>query len=76
MTDDLTPGPLEHIHPLLRPVVEAVTVAMAGAFDDIWSRPDAAVLADGFLDGTVLFLVARDGVTILRRPGDQAEQVQ
>lgn len=65
--------PLADFNPLLRPVVEAVTIEMAGAFDDIWTRPDAAELAEGFLDGRVVFLVEHDGVTILQRAPGQVE---
>jgi hypothetical protein len=63
--------PLEHINPLLRPIVEAVTVAMASAFDEVWTRPDAAALAEGFLDGRVVFQLDRSGVLILDRATDQ-----
>jgi hypothetical protein len=58
---------LAGFNPLLRPIVEAVTVAMAGAFDQVWSRPDAVALADGFLEGTVVFEVDRSGVLIVER---------
>jgi hypothetical protein len=62
---------LAGFNPLLRPIVEAVTVAMAGAFDAIWSRPDAVALADGFLEGTVVFEVDRSGVLIVERTTNQ-----
>lgn len=50
---------------LLQSAVEAVTVAMAGAFDEIWSKPNAAMVMDGFLGGTVRFVIERDGITVL-----------
>jgi hypothetical protein len=61
------PDPLEAINPLLRPIVEAVTIAMAGAFDVIWTRPDAAELAEAFLDGRLVFQVHRSGILILEQ---------
>jgi hypothetical protein len=74
MSDQQTPDPLEHVNPLLQRIVESVTTEMARAFGEIWSRPDAAVLAEGFLDGRTLFLVERSGVTILERPPDQQQR--
>jgi hypothetical protein len=72
MTD---PDPLEDFNPVLRPIIEAVTIAMAGAFDQLWLRPNAAELAEGFLAGRLVFVVARDGVTlnvtVLERLPDQ-----
>jgi hypothetical protein len=63
--------PLPHISPLLQPVVEAFVVQMAAAFDQVWTRPDAVALAEGFLDGRVVFQVDRSGVLILDRVDDQ-----
>jgi hypothetical protein len=67
----MSEDPLSEINPLLVPIVAAVTVAMAGAFDQIWTRPDAVALAEGFLDGNVVFQVDRSGVLILERTTDQ-----
>jgi hypothetical protein len=50
---------------LMCAAVEAVTVAMAGAFDEIWTRPNAAQTMAAFLDGTVRFVVGHDGVQVL-----------
>jgi hypothetical protein len=63
--------PLEEINPLLRPAVEAIIVAMAGAFDDIFTRPDAPAIVEAFLDDRLEFHVARDGVLIVERAGDR-----
>jgi hypothetical protein len=63
--------PLEAINPLLRDAVEAVIKAMAGAFDTVWTRPDAAALMERFLDGRLVFQVDRSGVLILDRADDQ-----
>jgi hypothetical protein len=63
--------PLEAISPLLRPAVEAVIKAMAEAFDEVWTRPDAPQLMAGFLDGTVVFQLDRSGVLILQRTDDR-----
>ncbi len=53
---------------LLITTIEAVTRAMAGAFDQIWSKPGAAETMVAFLDGKVRFLVEHDGVSILTEP--------
>jgi hypothetical protein len=61
------PDPLEAISPLLRPAVEATIVAMAGAFDEIWTRPDAVALMEAFLDGRLVFQIDRTGILILEQ---------
>jgi hypothetical protein len=53
---------------VLAAAVESVTVAMAGAFDEIWSKPNAAQTMAAFLDGKVRFVVERDGVSVLAEP--------
>jgi hypothetical protein len=64
--------PLEQVSPVLRPLVEAVTKAMAEAFDEVWTRPDAPALMEAFLDGRCLFQVDRHGVLILDRAGESS----
>ncbi len=58
---------------LLATAVESVTRAMAGAFDEIWSRPGAAQTMAAFLAGKVRFVVERDGVTVLAEHDGPAE---
>ena len=50
---------------VLQAAVEAVTVAMAQAFDEVWSRPNAPQTMAAFLDGTVRFVISRDGLVVL-----------
>ncbi|MGP4007426.1 hypothetical protein [Streptomyces sp. 4N124] len=49
-------------------VIEAITLQMARAMDEVWKRPDAARLADSYLDGTLLFAFGRAGVEIREVP--------
>ena len=62
MTNPLDDTP---INPLLHDAVEAITRGMSEAFEQVWSRPDAAQLAEGFLDGHITFAVDRQGISIL-----------
>jgi hypothetical protein len=62
MTDQ---DPLSHINPLLRTLVEAITIEMAGAFEELWTRPDAAEQLDAFMDRRVGYLVTRAGVHVV-----------
>jgi hypothetical protein len=55
---------------LLAVAVESVTVAMATAFDQIWSKPNARQVMAAFLDGRVRFIVEHDGITTLADPED------
>jgi hypothetical protein len=59
---------LGRLDDVLLAAVESVTVAMAGAFDEIWSKPNAAQVMAGFLGGKVRFVVERDGVSVLVEP--------
>lgn len=52
----------------VRQAMVSITEAMAKAFDEVWSRPDAGVLAFGFLEGRIAFQVNRYGVLILAEP--------
>jgi hypothetical protein len=65
--------PLEHINPLLRAGVEAFVVQMAAAFDEVWTREDAAELMVAFLDGRLAFQLDRSGVLILERADGQVD---
>ena len=53
------------INPLLHDAVTAITQGMAEAFEQVWSRPDADQLIEGFLEGNITFYLDRQGVTIL-----------
>ena len=64
---------LDHINPLLRTAVESVTRAMAEAFDELWTKPDAPRVMEGFLADRISFVIRRGGVLVVERvPGDDA----
>lgn len=56
---------MDEINPILYMAVEKVTEAMATAFDEIWRRPNAAEIMEGFLDGLVSFVVRNNGILIV-----------
>lgn len=55
------------VNPLLLTAVESVTVAMAGAFDELWAKPNAAATMEGFLAGRLSFVISRDGILVIER---------
>lgn len=63
----------EQVAARVQQAMVSITEAMAKAFDEVWSRPDAGALAFGFLEGEVQFQISRYGVLILAdRPADGA----
>jgi hypothetical protein len=55
------------VNPLLLTAVESVTAAMAGAFDEVWARPNAAATMEGFLAGRIRFVIGRDGLLVVEQ---------
>jgi len=52
-------------NPIFQAAIEAVTEEMARAFDEVWSRPNAVEMLDGFLAGSVRFVIGREGLLVL-----------
>ncbi|MFD2028961.1 hypothetical protein [Promicromonospora aerolata] len=57
-------------NPILTEAVESIMTAAADAFAEVWSRPNAPQLVEGFLAGRVSFHVERSGLSVLVAPAD------
>jgi hypothetical protein len=57
---------------LLADAVDRVTTAVAECWDQLWTRDDAVMLLDGFLEGRVSFRVTHTGIEILVSGGEES----
>lgn len=64
-----------NIDPELLAKIDAIVRAMSGAFDEMFCRPDAREIVDGFLDGRTTFIVTKGGVTFTVDPPEIPDTV-
>lgn len=50
---------------LMLAAADSIMRAVSGAFDQVFARPDAAAVVEGFLAGRVTFHIRRDGLEVL-----------
>lgn len=60
----------DNTNDLMAKAVDSIMFGMSEAFSQIWTRPDAARIIEGFLDNRVVFQVDRLGITIAERTDD------
>ena len=65
--DELSFAVPDGINPLLTTAIASVMDAFDRAFAELWSRPDAPAVMEGFLSGRIAFHLERDGLLIAER---------
>jgi hypothetical protein len=55
---------------LLARAVDSIMHEVSDAFDTIWARPDAMVIATAFIGERLVFQIDHRGITIAMRPDD------
>lgn len=53
------------INPLLRHAAERLAIGWSEAFEELFSRPDAAETIEAYLDDRLHFLLTRNGLLVL-----------